>query len=118
MSDAIVEEINSNVEEINSIADSGRTLRKKVREKQTRIIRTLEKELKIVPKNYYRNIWMALGMAAFGIPLGVVFRMSLDNMAFLGIGLPIGLAIGLGVGAEMDKKAFREGQQLDIEIKN
>lgn len=116
--DATVEKINKNVREVNSFADSGKSFRKKTRENQSRIIRMLEKEEKIVPKKHYQNVWMALGMAAFGLPIGVVFGMSLDNMAFLGIGLPIGLAIGLGVGAEMDKKAFREGRQLDIEIKN
>lgn len=82
-------------------------MRKKIREKQTQIIRKVEKEQKIVPKNYYRNIWMAIGMAVFGIPLGVVFGMSLGNMAFIGIGLSIGLTIGLGVGSEMDKKSFQ-----------
>jgi hypothetical protein len=116
--DEIVSVINSDLDEINSIADSEKTFRKKVREKQSLIIRTLEKKQKIVPRNYYRNIWLAIGMAVFGIPLGVVFGISLDNMAFIGIGLPIGLAIGIGIGAEMDKKAFREGRQLDIEIKN
>ena len=116
--DKIISSINSDVDKINSIVDSGKVFRKMVRQKQAEIIKQLEKEQKIVPKNHYRNIWMALGMAVFGVPLGVVFGMSLDNMAFLGIGLPIGLVIGLGVGAEMDKKAFREGRQLDIEIKN
>lgn len=116
--DEIVSDINSDLDEINSIADSGKTFRKKVREKQPRIIRTLEKKQKIVPRNYYRNMWLAIGMAVFGIPFGVVFGISLGNMAFIGIGLPIGMVIGIAVGAEMDKKAFREGRQLDIEIKN
>jgi hypothetical protein len=116
--DATIEKINRNVEEVNSVADSGKTFRKKTRENQTRIIKTLEKEQKIVPKNYYRNIWMAIGMAAFGLPIGVAFGAALENMAFLAIGLPIGMTIGIGVGARMDKKALSEGRQLDIEIKN
>ena len=69
-------------------------------------------------KNHYRNTWLALGMAAFGIPLGVAFGMSLRNLAFLGIGLSIGLAIGIAVGTGMDKKAFEEGRQMDLEIKH
>lgn len=116
--DETVVAINKDVDEINSISDSGKAFRKKVRQKQTEIIKRLEQELKIVPKNYYRNMWLAIGMAVFGIPLGVVFGISLDNMAFIGIGLPIGMTIGMGVGASMDKKAFSEGRQLDIEIKN
>jgi hypothetical protein len=60
---------------------------------------------------------MILGIAVFGIPIGVIFGASLDNMAYLAIGLPIGLVIGIGVGAVMDQKALKEGRQLDIEIK-
>jgi hypothetical protein len=60
---------------------------------------------------------MALGIAVYGVPLGLAFGVSLDNMAFLGIGIPIGLAIGIGVGNGMDKKALKEGRQLDLEIK-
>ena len=74
--------------------------------------------MKLVPKFYYRNLWMVLGMSAFGIPLGVAFSMSIKNMAFIGIGLPIGMAIGMIVGTNMDKKAFDEGRQLDVVLKN
>jgi hypothetical protein len=45
-----------------------------------------------------------------------VFGIGLDNMAFLGLGLPIGLAIGAVLGLRMDKKAFEEGRQLDVKI--
>jgi hypothetical protein len=31
-----------------------------------------------------------------------------------GIGIPIGVIIGMAIGAGMDKKAFKEGRQLDI----
>ena len=85
--------------------------------KQTKIIKSLEKEFKIVTKNYYRKVWVALGMAAFGIPLGVVFGAILGNMAFLGIGLPIGMVIGIAVGSGLDKKALDENRQLDVELK-
>ena len=115
--DSLVVTINAAIEELNSISGSGDELRKIVKKKQTRIIELLEKDLKLVPKNHYRNLWLALGMAAFGIPLGVAFGASFGNMAFLGIGLPIGMAIGIAVGTGMDKKAFKEGRQLDLEIK-
>ena len=83
----------------------------------TKIIKKLEKEVKLVPKNYYSYLWLAIGIASFGVPIGVAFGAMLGNMAFLGIGLPIGLAIGFLVGYEMDKKAYEEGRQLDVEIK-
>ncbi len=115
--DGIVVSINKDIEDLNSISCSGNELRKIVRKKQTRIIKSLEKELKLVPKNYYRNFWLAVGMAVFGIPIGAAFGASLGNMAFIGIGLPIGLVIGIAVGTGMDKKAFKEGRQIDLEIK-
>jgi hypothetical protein len=60
---------------------------------------------------------MAIGMSAFGIPLGVAFGTSLGNMGLLGIGIPIGMVIGMAIGSGMDKKAFEEGRQLDLEMK-
>jgi hypothetical protein len=39
-------------------------------------------------------------------------------MAFLGVGLPIGMAMGMAIGTDMDKKAFKEGRQIDLEIKH
>ncbi|WP_026897471.1 hypothetical protein [Daejeonella oryzae] len=116
--DSLVLSVNHDIDELNSISGSEAELRKTLKRKQTTIIKSLEKDLKLVPKNYYRNIWLAVGMAAIGIPLGVAFGASVGNMAFLGIGLPIGLAIGIAIGTGMDKKAFEEGRQLDLEIKH
>jgi len=115
--DEIAGTINADIDEINSITDNGKELRKQIKQRLQRIIKLLEKDLKLVPRNYYRNMWMALGMAVFGIPMGAAFGTSLGNMAYLGIGLPIGLAIGLVFGDGMDKKALKEGRQLDVEIK-
>ena len=55
-------------------------------------------------------------MSAFGMPLGVAFSVALDNFAFIGIGLPIGMSIGMALGAGMDKKAAKEGKQLDFKV--
>jgi len=115
--DEIVTSINNDIDEINSITVIGNELQKEIERRLQRIIKLLEKNLKLVPKNYYRNLWMILGIAVFGIPIGVIFGASLDNMAYLAIGLPIGLVIGIGLGAVMDQKALKEGRQLDIEIK-
>jgi hypothetical protein len=114
--ESLVISINKDIEELNANAGSEKELRKIVKRKQKRMIESLERELKLVPKNYYRNLWVAVGMAAFGLPIGVAFGAGFGNMAFLGIGLPIGLAIGAAVGARMDKKAFEEGRQLDLDI--
>ena len=105
------------IEKINEVSDLDKKLIKQIRSSQTSIIRLLEKQLKLVPINYYRTTWLALGMTAFVIPLGVAYGSITGNMAFIGIGLPIGMALGIAVGTGMDKKAMKEGRQLDIKVK-
>lgn len=113
----IIESINQDIEELNSTSLTSNDFIKLAKQKQTKIIKVVEKELKIVPKNYYHNIWLAVGMSVFGIPIGVAFGVSVGNMGLLAIGLPIGMAIGSVVGSRMDKKAFEESRQLNIELK-
>ena len=112
----IVQQVNQQIEAINSISAPGEILLKQLNNAQSSILKLIEKELKLVPKNHYRNMWLALGLATFGMPLGVAFGLSLGNMAFLGIGLPIGMGIGIAVGSALDKKAFDSGNQLELEL--
>lgn len=116
--DSIIQLINNEVEEINT-SDSLTTndLRKVIKKKQTAILRLIEKDLKLVPKNYYRTLWLALGMTVFGIPLGVLAGVLLGQPGLFAIGLPIGVAIGVTVGTAMDKTAAKENRQLNLEIK-
>jgi len=114
LTDKIVIFINLTIDEIN--AATGEKLYSVIEIKQSEILESIEKELNIVPKNYYRKKWLALGMAVFGIPIGVVFGAIIGNMAFLGVGLPLGLVVGMAFGSKMDKKAMQEGRQLDIEF--
>jgi len=109
--------INSSIEVINASSLTGKELIKLIKQQQTLIIKQVEKEHKIVPKNYYRNLWMLLGFTAFGLPIGMIFGLSIGNIGLMGVGLPIGMAIGALVGSSMDKKAVAEGRQLDVEIK-
>jgi hypothetical protein len=109
--------INSEIDEINAVDHTNKNLKKLLKKKTTTIIRILERKLKIIPKNYYRNLYMIIGMGAFGVSFGVAFGIAIGNMAFLGIGIPIGLALGIGIGTAMDQKALKEGRQLVTEIK-
>ena len=113
----IIEKINSEVCILNSSEVVGNSFLHLLKKKQNTITKLIEKELKLVPKNYYRNLWLVLGMTAFGLPLGAAFGLSIGNIGLLGIGLPIGMVIGLLVGSFMDKKALESGKQLDIELK-
>ncbi len=116
--DSIIETINNEVEEINtSNSLTTADLRKVIKKKQTAILRLIEKELKLVPKNYYRTLWLALGMTVFGIPLGVLTGVLLKKPGLFALGLPIGVAIGVTVGTTMDKTAAKENRQLNVEIK-
>lgn len=117
LSDSISNHINEEIKILNELP-LGPGLKKALRKKQTKIIQLAEKQLKIVPKNYYRNLWLALGISAFGLPIGVAIALSIGNIGLLGIGFPFGIAIGAAVGSAMDKKAVKEGRQLNIEIKH
>ena len=100
--DEVVHSINTNIDLIDMATESEEQWKKQLQKTQSDILRLIEKELKLVPKNHYRNIWLALGIAAFGVPLGVVFGLSLGNMAFMGIGMPIGIPIGLAIGSGLE----------------
>lgn len=105
--------INEIIAGVNSFPGRDPELLKQLKSAQAGILKVLENELQIVSKNHYQLQWLALGMATFGIPIGVVFGAALGNMAFLGIGLPIGMAIGIAVGSGKDKQAADQGKQLD-----
>jgi hypothetical protein len=111
-----VSSINKDIGELNAMGDSDKKWYKEMKKVRHQIVNRVSKELKLVPKHYYRNQWMALGMTIFGLPLGVAFAFAIDNMAFLAIGLPIGMPIGMAVGANLDQKAAKEGRQLDVAI--
>lgn len=113
---AIAALINKDIDHINSFSGSNRDLLRQLSKAESEILKLIERELKLVTKNHYRKQWLALGMAAFGLPLGAIWGMLIGNMAFLAVGLPIGMAIGVGVGAAMDKKAYRNGKQLDVDM--
>lgn len=116
ISEVFQQQINDMIGKLEGHKTTAKLFSINIRRTQTNLLRMLLKEYKIVPKNYFRNTWMAIGMSAFGIPLGVAFGGGLNNMAFIGIGIPIGMVIGMAIGAEMDKKAEKENRQLNIQI--
>jgi hypothetical protein len=113
-----VDLIDKEIEQLNSISDEGKYFKKAIKEKENKIIQILEKKHKIVPKNYYRRLWMLLGMSVFGVSMGLILASVSNKMALFAIGVPIGMAIGIGVGSGLDKKAYIEGRQLDFEVKH
>ncbi|OOG78439.1 hypothetical protein [Algoriphagus sp. A40] len=107
------QKINEMVAGVNDFSSPDPELLKHLTSVQVGILKLLENDLQIVAKNHYQGQWLAIGMAAFGIPLGVAFGASLGNMAFMGLGLPIGMGIGIAVGTAKDTQALQEGRQLN-----
>ncbi len=113
--DTAQEVVNQHIVTINSFEGGEKDYRKAMSAARYNILKYLEKEHKLVPKNHYQKTWLALGLAAFGIPLGAAMGAALGNMAFMGVGIAMGLPIGLAVGKGLDKKAKQEGRQFDYE---
>ncbi|WKK75763.2 hypothetical protein QYS49_30720 [Marivirga salinae] len=107
--------INVEIDKVNQ-AESETKLSKQLQKSFRKILIISEKELNLVVKDHYRNMWLAIGMSAFGIPLGVAFGAALNNYAFIGLGIPIGFGIGIAIGSKKDKEAFEEGRQLNVEM--
>lgn len=108
--------INAEIKEINNSTLVESPLIRFIKKKQSSIIKQVEKESKLVPINYYRNLWIPLGLS-MGMPFGVAIGLSIGNLGLMAVGLPIGIGIGSALGVSMDKKAEKEGRQLPIEIK-
>jgi len=115
--DSVTEALNLKIDALNELRGTEKEYRKAVVNTEYKILKFLEKEHKIVPKNHYQKTWLALGMAVFGIPIGVAMGSALGNMGFIGVGIGMGLAIGIAVGTGMDKKARDEGRQLEFEAR-
>lgn len=108
--------INDQTSALNELAGTESEIIKKIRKNRNLILKSLAKSQKLVTKGYYRNLYMSIGMSAFGIPLGLIFSSIIDNYGFIGVGLPIGMTIGIALGTQLDQKAKNEGRQLTLEI--
>lgn len=104
------------VEVLNDMGSEESKFNSTLRRTYNGMLQELAKKLKLVPKHYYRNMWMGMGMATFGVPIGVAVGTSVGNMGMMGVGISMGFAIGIAVGTGMDKKAEAEGRQLDMEV--
>ena len=114
--DEIVKSINEIVSLAQEATGDPKAQRKQVHKSYNQIIKLVSAKLKLVPKNYYMTLYMSVGMASFGLPLGVAIGIAADNLGLLGLGLPVGMAIGIAIGAGKDRQAAKEGRQLDIAL--
>lgn len=108
--------VNECIERINNSVLPEKKRIRFVAKQQTLILQRVEKELKWVPKNHYRFLFMLFGMSGIGVPIGVSIGFALNNMGLLGTGFPIGMAIGFTIGIAKDKKAAAENRQLNLDV--
>lgn len=108
--------INEYVHAVNTTPPDKKTLGKQLTKSQSKVLELVESKLGLVPRNHYRNKWTGMGMAVFGMPIGVAMGTALGSMAYLALGLPIGMSIGLAVGSGKDQAAKKAGRQLDFEV--
>lgn len=106
--------LNEYLKELKTLLDQPELKPRIVTRYYTKLLSFIQKDYGYVTEKYYQNQWLAIGMAVFGIPFGMIFSLSLDNFAFIGIGLPIGMSVGIAIGTQKDKQAKAEGKQLQI----
>ena len=85
-----------------------------IKKEESKILDYVKEKYGYVAKNHYMSLWIALGMSAIGVPIGVAIGLALDQLGFMGIGIGGGLAIGVAIGSAKDKKAKEQGKQLPI----
>ncbi len=112
----VIVSLNSELEMLHSFSGGEKQFFKKLKNTKTVLLKILYKEVSVVPKNHYRNLWIAIGLFAIGIPMGIFLSHFLDNSIYMGLGISIGSAIGLIIGSNLDKQAEVEGRQIAIRI--
>lgn len=114
--DETTAKINLEVDKVNSSINNTKYYMRQLRKALWNMLKVLEKDIKVTPKNFYRNRWMAIGISVFGVSFGTAFGASLGNMSYISIGIPLGMVFGMVIGASMDKKALESGRQLKFEV--
>jgi len=108
--------INSQIDFMNTLVNSDESkIKKKLEITYHKILLILRRDLGIVPENYYRNLYLALGMSVFGLPIGALIAFLSGNYSFLAIGMLFGLSIGVLVGAKKDKIADEENKVIKVQ---
>ncbi len=105
----IVWRINDEVESLNELGDSIKSLKKPLAKAQSKVLKLIRKELQLVVINHYRKVWMSIcGLIGFlvwdvfpGNPLGMLV-------------FPACLTVGFFIGAVKDKNARKNGKQLTV----
>jgi hypothetical protein len=108
--------INDHIVSINSFGGTDKELTKELKKTYKIILSFIEENLKLVPKNHFRALWIVYGSLA-GVVLSSIFAnfnfINFNGLAMLP--LPLAVAAGILVGIAMDNSAKNEGRQIELE---
>ncbi len=107
--------INYQIDKMNSFANKKEgILNRQLEITYYRILYILRRDVGIIPENYYRNLYLALGMSVFGLPLGALIASFLENTSYLIFGMLFGLAVGIVIGSKKDQIADKENKVIRV----
>lgn len=107
-------EIDGHLQALDEFDGSAKDWKKKLSASYRKTLHLLEKRLKLVRKNHYRDLWMPLGLAIFGLPIGMGIAIAIGNIGLLGAFMPAGMAVGMALGIGLDRQAEEQGRQLAV----
>ncbi len=107
--------INYQIDKVNSFSKEHEVkIKKQLEITVHRILHILKRDLGIIPENYYRNQYLALGMTVFGLPLGALIATLTGNTSYLAFGMLLGIPIGIAIGSKKDQIADKENKVIKI----
>lgn len=112
----VVVELNMEIAHLNAIVEDHKKLFKALKRVKKNVLKILHDDLGLVPKNYYRNFGLAIGMSVIGVPIGVLLSELLNDYSYVAFGFLLGMIAGLAIGNLFDKNALENNQQLQLEI--
>ena len=112
----VVVELNTELEKLESQSAFGKKFFKQLKKSKAVLLKILYQEVRVVPKNHYRDLWIALGLSAIGIPLGIFLMFFLNGSSAIAIGIALGSAMGIVIGNNLDRQAEAEGRQMAIRL--
>lgn len=110
ISDEIIRVINEDIKTLNLFVGTDKQLIKLTKKTISKILKLVDTKLKLVAKHHYRNVGMIIGMF-----FGPIVTLPFDGFGYNGLGLVFGMFFGIAIGTNLDKKAAKEGKQLDVE---
>lgn len=114
----IIVQLNREIDTLNSFEDPEKRMLIRIKTTENNILELVRRRLGIITEKYYTFLWMSLGLAAFGLPLGTLIFAIKENPAFIATGLPLGSVLGIFIGIALDYRAKKENKVLVIKTSN